>query len=72
MRIDGDRAALCTTEGQAAASRYQREPEAIMMNMMQGCSGWLMATGGIVTYGSLILVAAASIKYLFFGKPGTP
>ena len=40
-----------------------------MMTMMQGCSGWLMATGGIVTYGSLILVGAASIKYLFFGKP---
>lgn len=42
-----------------------------MMTMMQGCSGWLMAAGGIVTYGSLILVGAASIKYLFFGKPGT-
>lgn len=40
-----------------------------MMNMMQGCSGWLMAAGGFVTYGTLILVAAASIKYLFFGKP---
>jgi hypothetical protein len=40
-----------------------------MMNMMQGFSGWLMATGGIVTYGTLILVATSSIKYLFFGKP---
>lgn len=44
------------------------EAEANMMNMMQGCSGGLMATGGIVTYGSLILVGAASIKYLFFSK----
>lgn len=43
-----------------------------MMNMMQGCSGWLMAAGGIVTYASLILVGAASIKYLFFGKANTP
>lgn len=43
-----------------------------MMNMMQGCSGWMTAVGGIVIYGLLILVGAASIKYLFFGKPGTP
>ena len=43
-----------------------------MMNMMQGCSGWLMASGGIVTFGALILVAAASVKYLFFGKPSAP
>lgn len=43
-----------------------------MMNMMQGCSDWLMATGGIVTYGALILVAAASIEYLFFGKVSAP
>lgn len=43
-----------------------------MMNMMQGCSGWLMAAGGIVTYGTLFLVATASIKYLFFGKPTAP
>ena len=43
-----------------------------MMNMMQGCSGWLMASGGIATYGALILVAAASVKYLFFGKSGVP
>ena len=31
-----------------------------------------MAAGGIVTYGSLILVGAASIKYLFFAKPTSP
>ena len=43
-----------------------------MMNMMQGCSSWLMAAGGIGIYGTLILVAAASIKYLFLGKPGAP
>ena len=43
-----------------------------MMNMMQGCSGWLMAAGGIVTFGTLVLVAAASIKYLFFGKQSAP
>jgi hypothetical protein len=43
-----------------------------MTNMMQGCSGWLMAAGGIVTYGTLILVAAASIKFLAFGKPSAP
>jgi hypothetical protein len=69
LRTDGHRAALRAIERQAAASRYQREPEAIMMNMMQGCSGWLMAAGGFVTLGTLVLVAAASIKYLFFGKP---
>ena len=41
-----------------------------MMDLMQGgCSGWLMAAGGAVTYGALILVGAASIKYPFFGKP---
>lgn len=40
-----------------------------MMSMMQGCSGWLMAAGGFATYGTLILLAAASIKYLFFGEP---
>jgi hypothetical protein len=48
------------------------QSEARMMNMMQGCSGWLMAAGGIVTYASLILVGAACIKYLFFGKPSSP
>lgn len=59
----------CANERQAAASRYRCEPEAIMMSMMQGCSGWLMAAGGFATYGTLILLAAASIKYLFFGEP---
>ena len=39
-----------------------------MMNTMQVCGGWLMAGTGIVTFGTLILVAAASIKYLFFGQ----
>ena len=68
MRIDGHWTALCASERQAAASRFRLDPEAIMMNMMQGCSGWLMAAGGIVTFGTLILVAAASIKYLFLGK----
>lgn len=43
-----------------------------MTNNMQDCSGWLMAAGGIVTCGTRILVAAASIKFLFFGKPSTP
>lgn len=40
-----------------------------MMNMMQSCGGWLMAAGGIVTYGTLRLPAASSIKYLLLGKP---
>lgn len=40
-----------------------------MMTMMQGCSGWLMAAGGIVAYGALLLAGAASIKYLLFHKP---
>lgn len=31
-----------------------------------------MAAGGIVAYGSLTLVATASIKYLVFGKPSAP
>jgi hypothetical protein len=43
-----------------------------MMNMLQGCSGWLMAAGGIVTFGALILVGGASVKYLFFVKPSSP
>lgn len=43
-----------------------------MMNMMQGCGGWLMAAGGIITYGSLILAGAASIKYLIFGRSNAP
>jgi uncharacterized membrane protein len=43
-----------------------------MMNMLQGCSGWWMAAGGIVTFGTLILVGAASVKYLFFVKPSSP
>lgn len=42
-----------------------------MMNVMQGCSGWLMAAGGFVTYGTLILVAVASSKYLANGRCGT-
>lgn len=57
---------------QEEASWYRREPEATMMNMVQGCSGWLMAAGGIAAYGTLFLVAAASIKYLFLGKAGAP
>ena len=39
-----------------------------MMTMMQGCSGWLMAAGGIVTYGSLILVGAASSSISSLGN----
>ena len=54
---------------QDEALRNANDPGVNMMHMMQGCSGWLMAAGGAVTYGALILVGAASIKYLFFGKP---
>ena len=42
-----------------------------MMTMMQGCSGWLMAIGGIIASGSLILVGAASVKYLYLREAET-
>lgn len=38
------------------------------MSGMMNCSGWLMAAGGIVAYGALMLVAASCVKYLFFDK----
>ena len=31
-----------------------------------GANGWLMAAGGIIAYGVLILAAAALVKFLFF------
>lgn len=49
---------------QGAESWYRRELEATMTNMLRGCSGWLMGAGGVVTYGTLFVVAAASVKYL--------
>lgn len=37
-----------------------------MMNAMANCGGWLILAAGIVTYGTLLLAGAASVKYLFF------
>ena len=35
-----------------------------MMNCVS--SGWLMLTGGLLSYGALALASAALVKYLFF------
>lgn len=37
-----------------------------------GGAGWLMAAGGLVTYGVLALAGASLLKYLFFtGRSST-
>ena len=40
-----------------------------MMNCVS--SGWLMVTGGLLTYGVLALASAALVKYLFFAGSST-
>jgi hypothetical protein len=41
--------------------------EQVTMDNLLNCGtgGWLMMTGGVATYGVLLLAGAALIKYLF-------
>lgn len=40
-----------------------------MMNCIS--NGWLMMSGGLMTYGVLALAGAALFKYLFFARSST-